>query len=587
MSEDELGRQVSELIRASADVELPPSLVASVADIPELVRRRHDRRKPLVTTAAICTGVVLAAAALIGPRFWSNPPVAASPTGPILATKVQVLTVDELRAAIATERAGGLQPQDVVADVSIDASRKTAPLSRECDPVGACQVIGTLHGFDDADGAVAIRQEDRVLPPASDTAALQAPVALRLTGRGPVEFLGHVRSAPSGSPTWSVAQALADTATAADEQVVGVNGWLGGGIEPSCGPAPQGTVPPQPFDCQIRDYLTPDSRRLVTAVGSNGYSYAAPRDGLPVQEGAYETYAPNPSYSDANKDARQATYLLRMVAYEAPDCVNCRSWLVVGRLDASAMESSTEAGPIVRSAAELERLVSSDRSQWVGKAVYVDGVVTPETRGNGGGCGTSSLCQIGTLESTSEKVFASPYTVSMLPSEADFMTSGVLALKVRQDGLEYVGYAGYNTDNSFYFTPAQLADPQELNHAPLLIVVAKGWLVDGGLHSCASATGSQDLSDTPFEACPEAWLATNADQPVSSTDAGGSTITAPSEAVRVQPEAYAEFAPNPSLEPTGVAHVPRFGTFLLRLVQNPQTGSNNQSGWQVVARLDP
>jgi hypothetical protein len=591
MSEDDLGRQLSELIRASADVEVPSSLLASVADIPRQAPRRRANRGLLGATAAIGAAVVLAAAALIGPRFWSNPPAATLVTGPIPATKVQVLTPNQLRAAIAAQRAGGLQPQDVVADVSIDTSRKTAPLSRECDPYGQCQVIGTLQGFDDAAGAVAIAQEGRVLPPATDAVALQAPVALRLTGTGPVEFLGHVRFAPSGSPTWSVSEALADTTTAADEQVVGIDGWLEGATGFSCGPPPQSPFPPPPFACGLRDYITPDARLLVvTTDGGNGHTYSAPSDGIPVQMGAYGTYALNPSYgTDQNDEPRRAIYLLRMVAFDASSCVGCRSWLVVGRLDASAATSSTEAGPVVRSPAELEQLLSADRSQWVGRAFYVDGVVTP---GTPGGCGSSNPCQIGTLDGTSEKVVASPYTVSMLPSEADFMTTGVLAVTVRQDGLEYLGYAGYKTDNSFYFTPAQLTDPQWSNHAPLMTVVVKAWLVDGGLHSCAPPQpGSPDLSDTPFETCPEAWLAPSAYQPVSTTDGGGVTITAPSGALRIQPEAYQEFAPNPSpdpsLEPNGIAHVPRYGTFLLRLVQNPPSGSSYQSGWQMVARLDP
>ena len=587
MSQDDLDRQLSELIRASADVDLPASLAARVADIPMQGQRRRTKRGLVGGIAAIGAVVVIAAAALIGPRFWSTPPVAAPATGPVAATNVQVLTVDELRAAIAAHKAGGLESQDIVADVSIDTSRKTEPFSRECDPVGQCQVIGTLQGFDRADGTVAIKEEGDALPPATDSKALQGPVALRLTGTGPIEFLGHVRSAPSGSPTWSVAEALADTPTAADGQVVGVDGWLAGATGFSCGPPPQSPFPPPPFSCGIRDYITPDSRQLVTPDGANGHSYGAPNDGIPVQEGAYGAYAPNPSYgSGQNDDPRRAIYLLRMVAYSGPNCTDCRSWTVVGRLDGSVVKASTGIGPIVRSAAELEQLLTSGRSRWVGRTLYVDGLVTP---GTSTGCTGSNLCQIGTLDGTPEKVLATLYTASMLPSEPDFMTTGVLAVSVRQDGLEYLGYAGYNTDNSFYFKPAELTTSDFLNHAPLMTVVVKGWLVDGGPHSCPAVPGSADLTDTPFEACPEAWLAPNSYQPVS-TKGGAVTITAPVGAVRVQPEAYSEYAPSPSLdpslEPIGVADVPRSGTFLLRLVQNPESGSH-QPGWQVVARLDP
>jgi hypothetical protein len=255
-------------------------------------------------------------------------------------------------------------------------------------------------------------------------------------------------------------------------------------------------------------------------------------------------------------------------------------------LDGSVVKASTGIGPIVRSSAELEQLLTSGRSQWVGKTLYVDGLVTP---GTSAGCSGSNLCQIGTLDGTPEKVMATSYTASMLPSEPDFMITGVLAVTVRQSGLEYLGYAGYNTDNSFYFTPAELATSDFVNHAPLMTVVVKGWLVDGGPHSCPAVPGSADLTDTPFEACPDAWLAPNSYQPVS-TRGGSVTITAPVGAVRVQPEAYSEYAPSPSpepsLEPIGVADIPRSGTFLLRLVQNPESGSH-EPGWQIVARLDP
>lgn len=86
--------------------------------------------------------------------------------------------------------------------------------------------------------------------------------------------------------------------------------------------------------------------------------------------------------------------------------------------------------------------------------------------------------------------------------------------------------------------------------------------------------------------CGFAWITRDEAQPVSVIP-GGSSITPPPNAIRVQPAAYMEFAPDPAFEANGVAHMPRHGTFLVRLVSNPPSATDPQRGWQVVARLDP
>jgi hypothetical protein len=527
--------------------------------------------------AAAGAVAILVTAVLVGPRLLGV--TANSPGTELLSTtNLRALSVDELRAAIAAERAGGLAPQDVVADVAVDAGRIAAPLSRECDPLGQCQVIGTLAGLGEVEGAVAVNKESGDLPPATDAASLAAPVALRLTGHGPIEFLGHFDLAPSGASTWSVAEALAATATAPDEQAVAVAGWLKGASGFSCGPVPTAPLP-DPFQCSGFVFLTPDPSRLVTSTGV-GHTFSAPSDGIPVQSGAYAEYAPDPAYADENDEPRLAVYLLRMVAYDSPACPKCRGWLVVGRLDASPGRL-TEPSPVVRSPDELAALLGAGRSQSVGRVLFVDGAVSPGTVGR---CDSAGWCSIGALTGTSENVVASAETASMLPAEAGFMTTGVLAMKVRADGLEYLGYLGYNADNSFYFTPGQLDRPDEWqNHAPLMAVITRAWLVDGGIHSCPLAAPAEP-SATPLPPCPETWVASSSFQPVSGDVRGAWSVVTPPDAVQVQAGAYEDFAPNPALEPDGVAHVPREGTYLLRLV-GPASGG--QSVWRIAARLDP
>ena len=519
---------------------------------------------------------------------WSGSSAASSaattaPPGPL--TAIHALDASELRAAIEAQRAGGLAPLDVVTDAAIDGSRRTAPLSRECVPTGHCLVIGTLAGFGDPEGTVAIREQDQVLPPATDVADLWPPVALRLSGSGPIEFLGHVRLAGT-SATWTVADALAATATAPDGQVVAVDGWLvGSGIPFSCGPAPlPGPPVPAPFGCHTSEFLTAEPVKPISG-GGGSYEMGAVPGSVSVQEGAYAQFAPGPASDGMNDVPRRATYLLRMVVYNAVNCPGCRGWLMVGRLDAAPTAvAATPGEPVVRSADELAALLASNRSAWVGRAMVVDGQVLP---GRASGCRASELCAIGTLVGTNERVEASAYTASMLYPDTDFPTNGVMALLVRGEGLEYFGYLGYNASNGFTLPVASLADPMEMNHRPLIVFVVTGWLVDSGtLPLRCPAQGVPPPPDTPFGNCESAWLTADAVQPVTAT-ASGISVVPPPGGIRVQAGAYTGYAPNPATEPDGIAHVPRRGTYLVRLVADPRPGADPAMGWQVVARLDP
>jgi hypothetical protein len=113
-----------------------------------------------------------------------------------------------------------------------------------------------------------------------------------------------------------------------------------------------------------------------------------------------------------------------------------------------------------------------------------------------------------------------------------------------------------------------------------------GWLVDAGLVRCPAPIAPLPPADTPFAACPWAWATASEVQPVEAT-ASGLAVTPPVGAVQVQPNAYADFAPDPAQAVDGAGHVPRAGTYLLRLVQDPRPGANPKTGWQVIARLAP
>jgi hypothetical protein len=537
-------------------------------------RKRLGR--PAVVVSAAMAALLAVVAAVSLPALTRPSPAAESATGPVAATSVSVMTAAELRAAIDEERGGGLQSRYVVADVSIDASRKPAPIARECDPVGQCEVIGTLAGFDDS-AVVAVHHEERILPPAMDAASLTSPVALLITGRGPIEFLGHLNASPSGSTTWSVADALDATRTAPDGQVIGVDGWMEEAEEPSCGPAWEVT-PPKPFDCiAIHSYITPSPRALASPFGENGWSIGAPADGISLQMGAYGELAPNPDWSDVNAVPRKAIYLLRMIAYDGPGCVGCRSWLGVGRLDAGPAHATGSPGPIVRSAAELEQLLSSDRPAWVGKLLWVDGVVTP---GQPVVCAGPNACVLGMLEGTPEAVVATPFTISQMPAEAAFETQGVILVEVLSDGLEFVGDPGATQDGSAVYSVASLSDPLVTNHVPLLTVEVRGWLVRGPIYSCPTVVEAG--AGTPFQNCPPPDRIAAAEP----TANDGVEWTGPGPWVDVQPGAYDGFAPNPQVAGVGTLMEPRLGTYAVRLISVTVDGTT-LVGWQLVGRVEP
>ena len=493
-----------------------------------------------------------------------------------------VLDAGQLRAAIEAERAGGLAPRDVLADVAIEPGRRTPPLDRECVPLGQCTVTGTLAGFDATSGTVTVRAQDQMLPPPTDLASLQPPVALRLSS-GPIEFLGHVTVGPADR-AYDVPEALALTKTAANGEVIAATGWLVGVEGFSCGPVPQpGPIVPAPFSCQLSDFLTERASKPVSHTGlsgmGSGFQMHPPPDAVEVQIGAYGQFAPQPSFDGVNDVPRFGTYLLRMVAIDQSNCRHCRGWLAVGRLDPQAVVTSPVPSgyqPLVRSSDELAVALARDRSALVGQVVFVDGQIVP---GTASGCTDPGPCSLGMLEGTTEQVVATPFVVSQFVAGVEAQGRNVLALLVRPNRLEYLGVSG---------TPlalSELGDPLVTNGLPLQMHPVEAWLVGEGAVPCASFVKAPPAG-TPFDRCGGSWLTASAQQPVQ-RNGDGLSIVVPAGAIRVQPGAYDEFAPSPAPEPDGVGYRPREGTYLVRMVTWTPAGGRAEIGWQVIARLAP
>ena len=334
----------------------------------------------------------------------------------------------------------------------------------------------------------------------------------------------------------------------------------------------------------MRSLIEPVPVKPLSPLGSGRFD--PPEGSVFVQTGAYDQYAPGPADDGVNFEPRHGTYLVRMVAYEAINCVGCRGWLVVGRLDTTpAPVATASVAPgtdvTVRSAAELAALLAADRASLIDRPVFVDGRVVP---GLAPTCTpAAATCDLGTLEGTDERVTASGYTSTLLLPDADFPTNGVMALVVRTNGLEYLGWMDRGGLVASFANLLDSGQPR----GPLTYIVS-GWLIDTpGAYACPAQVYVPP-PDTPFQTCPWAWLTRDRVQPVTVNPDGGSSMAPPPNAIRVQPTAYSEFAPDPQPEPGGGANQPRFGTYLVRLVTNTSsTDALPERGWQVVARLSP
>lgn len=595
MSED-LERQLRQAFHDAPLPGAPSTLRETLQGVPDAAPLRGSasrwQRLPLALAAVLAVAVVgLAGVGLLGklPLGPVGPSGSGLATEPPPPASVQVLDDTQLAAAITAQRAGGLEPQVVVTSDWIDASRKPQVTLRECGlPTGSCTVIGVLGGMQDPEGTVTVRMPDGAtgdIPPPTSATDLAGPVALRLAGTAPIEFLGHM--GPHGPTAWGVRALLAATATVPAGQVLAVDGWLVGIEMGSCGPVIDPPLP-APFMCPTnRSVLTAAPVLPVRPYGSNGITASVPDGAVQVQAWAYDSFAQSPAHVGINDVPREGMYLVRMVTVDRTECPACRGWLIVGRLDAApAPTSSGSSAPAaatveVLSVAQATARLAADRASLVGQPMIIDGNVGPR---KGLPCvATDPWCVLGRLDGTSETVFATSFTNAQLGQDSGGPLGGVLAYVVRDTGLEYLGRMGYYNGAGFEF-PISGLDASSGARGPM-VVVARGWLVAGLPVPCpAPMPGTPQ--NTPFETCPPAWLTQDNVQPVVKTP-NSVSYNEPAVGVHVQYTAYSDLAPDPGNGADGLVN-PRFGTYLVRLVFDPrQPEATAPHGWQVVGRLDP
>ncbi len=226
--------------------------------------------------------------------------VPASPvaSGPVWDPSQRALTPPELLRILATHPASG---------TTFIVDDQVTKLDPACPAQGAC--YGTL-----VNAGIEVEPPIGGHLPFDGASDIAGPVALQVTTGPNLDFLGSVVS--NGTRMGFRASDLAKRSAMGGLFVVPA--WIVSGRPVSC-PASSGTpVPttelglPAPYlDCAPWTWLTDESVQPVT-VGPDGVvTSRPPADGLAVQPGAYESFAPNPAGAGAQTTPRQGVFLVR------------------------------------------------------------------------------------------------------------------------------------------------------------------------------------------------------------------------------------------------------------------------------------
>jgi hypothetical protein len=341
-----------------------------------------------------------------------------------------------------------------------------------------------------------------------------------------------------------------------------------------------------------------------------------PADGLRVQNGAYDSFAPDPARSGSLElpEPRRALYLVRSILqFPAGWCALCdgRPAYIVGRVDAiSAPEATPSPVPpslTLLTTAEFSRLLAGTPQEERGdRIVIVDGDIKVSTFS----CPafTAPSCPIGTLVGAEPSLLvwsdSAPAYVDDARGEWDWLRDtikGPLALRLAASGqVELVGPVetlGPSTVWPLWATVSEIERLRSFDRrigsdgiavGPLFVVDA--WLVTPMAAECPAPAGSPAPSLAAFACGRVGFLTPEAIQP---TTLRGDTIltTVPEGSIRVQNLAYDTFAPDPTWSTVGRLAEPRRALYLVRsIVDFPQDSCFMcEAGAQafVVARLDP
>lgn len=155
-----------------------------------------------------------------------------------------------------------------------------------------------------------------------------------LLGAGqPLNFVGVVTTAVGGSPIMP-SQLPARTTSAAPDSLWLVQGWIAG-LEAAL-PCPLAPGSPQTgpqYGCGSTASLSDTHSQPVANL-----QLTIPADGVQVQNGAYDDFAPDPQSSGYKSQPEQATFLVKLASVPCPPGIFCtvesgHQWQIVARID--------------------------------------------------------------------------------------------------------------------------------------------------------------------------------------------------------------------------------------------------------------
>lgn len=517
----------------------------------------------------------------------SSGPSAGPPATPVIPgaeEPVLPLTIDQVNA-ILLPNPGALQGRLLVIDATI-AMNPAAVTRGPC--CSAPAFTGPLVILQGSTPIIAIK--------IAAAASLPGPMpwtgtfAARMIDTRTMEFLEPVTRAPGGEPLKPSQLASLSSLTGASGYVI-VQGWLAGfDVAIPC-PAPLVTPPPGPqYDgCAVTSSLSDSSAQPVS-----GTTFRVPRDGVQVQDRAYDDFAPDPQLmSPFGTTPELATFLLDQAFPTCPSGIYCSlfaaspHWQIVARLDPWPVPGETAAPtgeptpspaqdqPVQPlTVAQLNAFMALNSQSPDGRQLVITGTIEPMTPVPS--CVISVDCPMLVLQG-SNPLLTIAQTEDIGPVSKTSPVIGVpstfAATLTNGTSLRYQGPVDTQAGGTAKL-PSQLPNPPkvELGNAYWLV---QGWISSPALDPACGVQLHQTLEPNPsgpqYGCTAPTMLTDNDSDP---TLPGAPTI-------RVQDGAYAEFGPWPSSHEPGDAPEP--ATFLLQGVSIPAGGPH----WRIVARLDP
>lgn len=540
----------------------------------------------------------------------SSGPSAGPPATPVIPgaeEPVLPLTIDQVNA-ILLPNPGALQGRLLVIDATIAMNPAAVTRGPCCSAPAFAGPLVILQG---STPIIAIK--------IAAAASLPGPMpwtgifAARMIDTRTMEFLEPVTRAPGGEPLKPSQLASLSSLTRASGYVL-AQGWLAGfDVAIPC-PAPLVTPPPGPqYDgCAVTSSLSDSSAQPVS-----GTTFRVPRDGVQVQDRAYDDFAPDPQLmSPFGTKPELATFLLDQAFPSCPSGIYCSlfaaspHWQIVARLDSWPVPGETAAptGEPTPSPAQdqpVQPLTVAQLNAFMAlnsqsPAQRPDLVITGTIQRNppptGHACiplGATWSCPPAFLVGSSPKLMVEPVgDVGPGPWDQNGQAvSGPFLATLGEFTLHYEGPVA-TSDGTEPLLPSQLPPPSK-EGATIGEWLVRGWISGVGIASPCPSTSIATANGFPEYACGglTSFLIGDATQPVTVTP-GGFSVKLPAGGIEIQDGGYDSFAPLPMV--TGVKTEPEAGTFLLRALSIPDCGPNEDCAvvptsyhWEIMARLDP